>query len=378
MVSSRWAVGAKATEFMENCIQIYWLNIKRFRIVRMCRDAIKFIMCSGASVSSWTMPAVRPAVAAKCLFNLFGSKFILCGFGSSTRWITFHTAFGFFEDRKSWMKDFFAILIFVGFRRRWRYRCWCSLSCYWLCTGVVVGVVVRSWCVDAFRCQFYWLSQINPVAAVVTGIGLDFVWSLIISPYYSGSVPGFTSKSKWAHSHCVCFLLGGGGVGLWYVGCSILPAFSAEPLSAGWLWCGQQFCDLSRFAVGRKRCFTASTEQFLCRAGVCSFCGNVSQCRHCKIKVTSSLFATFTVASALPLACWYPGLLVRCSKPPFFGKFHKLVRCKLSPIVANDNVRDSVSGKVALEFPDASAGFGVAKSVNFPKVGIIVDQNKIR
>ena len=81
--------------------------------------------------------------------------------------------------------------------------------------------------------------------------------------------------------------------------------------------------------------------------------------------------------------CFAVGLLVpRAARSvleaPFFGKFHKLVRCKLSPIVANDNVRDSVSGKVALEFPDASAGFGVAKSVNFPKVGIIVDQNKIR
>ena len=61
----------------------------------------------------------------------------------------------------------------------------------------------------------------------------------------------------------------------------------------------------------------------------------------------------------------------------FLGKFCKLVRCKLSPIVTNDNVRDSVSGKVALEFPDASTGFGVMKSVHFPKVGTVVDQNKV-
>ena len=145
-------------------------------------------------------------------------------------------------------------------------------------------------------------------------------------------------------------------------------------------------CGLSRFAVVRRGVhnFTASTKQFLCRAGVCSFSGSVSSCKYCKVRVIStfSCFAHQTLCSFHSGFCFAVGLLVpraACSvlEAPFLGKFCKLVRCKLSTIVTNDNVRDSVSGKVALEFPDASTGFGVTKSVNFPKVGTVVDQNKV-
>ena len=154
----------------------------------------------------------------------------------------------------------------VEFRWRWRYRCCWFLSCHWFCTGVIVGIVVRSWCVDAFRCQFCWLSQINPVVVVVAGIGLNFVWSLIIPPYYSGLVSGFMSKFEWTHSWSPSS--GGGGRGCRSVGCSIcllsllslylLVAFGV----ANSLWFEQVCCSW-------KRCFRVPTKQFLCRAGVC-------------------------------------------------------------------------------------------------------------
>ena len=132
----------------------------------------------------------------------------------------------------------------VGFGWWWWYRCLWSLPCHWLCTGVVVSIVIRFLCVDV----------------VLPGVSYaDFSRSTRLRRYLLALVSTSYDFSSYllttvAHSQALCPLCPsvngltvspssreGGGVGLWHVGCTILPAFSADPLTAGWVWCGQQF-----------------------------------------------------------------------------------------------------------------------------------------